>query len=553
MINIRPFTQVLLTSLLALAICLPSLASAKSLKRKNDRELVEILRNDSDHRQREEAAKLLGDRESAAAITYLSEAIFQDPDEGVRIRALGALEQIRTTEALDEVQAAFEHEELADKVQIKALKILRKHDAPRCDHGTPHHLSRYRNQEQAFVIELLKTMVIRDRTDARDIPLVIAMDRTAKRKIRVQALQTAEKLRHPNMHDAYLTMLDDPDKKVRIRSIEGLSRSGLPGSKVGPALTTVVRTDSDGNVRAKALKALKFYAHPNLLPMIHDEVLNEKNPVAWGHAMDLLESLADKSSLTTITILLGRDEYILEETVVKLILTTVRIGDPSVVPHLESLQARSQSLAVAEECKRAIKVLRGDQAERERVVSAWTAPADVIYYRVDVEPQSPGLSVHIDDSGMIVNVDGGGSSWTMESTDTSVSYREESSGSWGTSVSTSEGYGTTEGYSDPASPTAPPLPPAPCDAAEIRVNQVDGVWYDLFVNGDKKIEARVGDDSKRIGGLEPGTYHIRVTHFMGDVWSEGRLEVACGDTIAAEIAEDKGFKVLNHPEWYRAD
>ena len=68
-----------------------------------------------------------------------------------------------------------------------------------------------------------------------------------------------------------------------------------------------------------------------------------------------------------------------------------------------------------------------------------------------------------------------------------------------------------------------------------------------------RLEARAGDESTRVGGLESGSYHIRVTDFMGEVWSEGRLSLSCGDVVAAEVVEEKGLRVLNHPEWYQQD
>ena len=67
-----------------------------------------------------------------------------------------------------------------------------------------------------------------------------------------------------------------------------------------------------------------------------------------------------------------------------------------------------------------------------------------------------------------------------------------------------------------------------------------------------RIEARAFDDGKRVGGLAPGKYHVRVSHFMDSkTWSEGLLTIDCGDVVKAEVREGSGLKVLNRSEKYR--
>ena len=139
----------------------------------------------------------------------------------------------------------------------------------------------------------------------------------------------------------------------------------------------MVRGDDKGDVRAQALKSLKFHAHPGLLPLIHTEVVAERHPIAWGHAVELLIALADASSVDTIHQVLLRDDNLPDEGVISLIHLLVRIGDPSSIHALRSLEARATG-KVDSEAVIARKYLEGLTAQDTG--SYTPPPTDVVIW-----------------------------------------------------------------------------------------------------------------------------------------------------------------------------
>ncbi|TNE89429.1 MAG: hypothetical protein EP330_11240 [Deltaproteobacteria bacterium] len=85
--------------------------------------------------------------------------------------------------------------------------------------------------------------------------------------------------------------------------------------------------------------------------------------------------------------------------------------------------------------------------------------------------------------------------------------------------------------------------PAQCNAGVLRVAAVDGAWFDLYVDGDRQVSSRVNDGQQQLS-LPAGRHFLRATDFMGEVWSEQVVDVACGETLVAEVAEDAGFALL---------
>ncbi len=384
---------------LVAALVFPSAAVAKKLEKMSDAELIDVLQNSDDEDDREDAAELLGERGSEEAIEALGAVCTSDPEKSVCDTAVEALADIGGHTALGHLTGILSNDLVSDGSRKKALKQLLDEDASRVDKAVPVVLGTYRKLDNSFIIALLKALVDRDLRGAGDLTILIAKDRTIKRKPRLKALEAAESINHPLLYDAYLSLLDDDDKKVRISACKGLARSGMPGSVVAPALENVVRTDKKGGVRAAALAALKYYAHPGLLPLIHTEVLNEKDPIAWGHSVDLLIALADVSSVETIHQVLRRDDNMVTEGVVALIHLLVRIGDPSSAHALESLEDRTKDDVVEDECEIALKHFQEkDPAEFVAVV-----PAGVIIWDTTApEPELPTLAVEIDANGIAV-------------------------------------------------------------------------------------------------------------------------------------------------------
>jgi len=329
---------------LLLSLALPGVAHAKckefkKLNKAGYETLVSAL-GSRDEDCRSEGAKYLGDavgdgrvntEEATASLPLLEELMIGDSSFGVRKDGLRAIEEYTSNAnlrgvALNTIRATFEQDEQDAGFFIKALAILMKEDPSAAEPGVIVHLSRYRRHKDSFVVKLLEASRTLNRPTARDLALVVALDAGQSRPVRMAALETLETLAHPGLADAYLSLIGDSDKKIQIRCVEGLSRSGLPPDKVQAALSGVVRNESKGDVRAKALKGLKLYASPELLPLLHSEVASEKHVMAWYHALEMLLTLADTSSFDTLSRLLVRDWAFRDDLVIEVFHTLARLA-----------------------------------------------------------------------------------------------------------------------------------------------------------------------------------------------------------------------------------
>ncbi len=389
--------------LLALALTLPTTAAAAKLSKLSDPDLAKLVADrGADEGDRVEAAELLADHRAVAQAATMAKAC--DPTDVVNVceHVLAALEDLESDEAMAQVEAALMMPDLDDALRHKALKILRKLAPYRVDARVPQVLSEYRSLGAGFASDLVATLPERKLTDWQDITILIATDAGANRRVRVAALDAAEAFDHPALYDAWMGLLSDEDKNIRARCATNLGRSGLPSSQIRPTLVELVRTDDAGKVRAAALKSLRFHADPSLLPLLHDEVLNEKHPIAWGHAMELLEPLADASSVATLCQLLGRQENLLEEGAVRIVHTLVRIGDPSAVPCLEALERATASGMVRAEARAAIDLLAVPEAQRVEVITGWGVTEVYLVDPSQPEPAPFTLGVQLDANGMAV-------------------------------------------------------------------------------------------------------------------------------------------------------
>jgi HEAT repeat protein len=388
---------------LALALLLPSVASAQKLSKLSDDELAKLVSDRAaDEDDRVEAAELLADHRAVSQAGTMAQAC--DPADIVNVceHVLAALEDLEGEAAMAEVERILLITDLDDSMRHKALKILRKLDPYRLDARVPQVLAEYRSLGAGFAVDLLEVLPERKLADWQDITILVATDAGANRRVRVAALDAAESFDHPALYDAWIGLLEDEDKNIRARCAARLGRSGLPSSLVRPALVRVVKTDDAGKVRAAALKSLRFHADPSLLPLLHDEVLGEKHPVAWGHAMELLEPLADASSVPTLCQLLGMQGNLIEEGVIRITHTLVRIGEPSAVPCLEALERASASPAVKLEARAAIDLLAKPEPQRVELISGWSIIELHVAEPGALEPEPFQLGVTLDDDGMAV-------------------------------------------------------------------------------------------------------------------------------------------------------
>lgn len=402
---------VLLT--LALSLLVPSLAFAKKKKKEKARDQTdEVLLTwleSSDDGQRKDAAKVLGDHKNQEALPRIIELLQTDPELGVRATALAALEEYGRNEvALSAVQQAFVDPGQDAKIHAGALTLLLKVDPPRADEGVIWHTGRYRQNKPAWNVRLLDTLIKLNRQEARDLPLIVVMDISQPKNVRVAALDALEAFQHPGLHDAYLSLVSDPDKKIKLRCINGLSRAGLPGQRVQAALEDVVRTDKQGDVRAAALKGLKLSANPSLLPLLHSEVIAEKNLFALAHAIDLLLVLADESSYSTLLRLASPDWSMQNDAKVRVIHILVRLGNPGAIPTLTALRDATDEELVKLEAQRAIDLLSPErEEERLVIVEQYVRPADVVVVDINAAAAPAySMSVQLDAGGNVVRTDG---------------------------------------------------------------------------------------------------------------------------------------------------
>ncbi len=551
-----------LSALIVATLAAPTLAQARrpNVKKMEDPDLIEQLAA-SDVDAREDAAEELGRRGRDAAIEPLMRLAISDEESDVYVQAMWAIEEIGGDAGRHALQMIFETPEATEVVRSKVLKKLMGKHLERADNGVPYYLLHYKDNGVAFNAQLLKALMKLERQDMRDLPMLMVRDARLKRRVRVLALDAVEALKHPGAVEAYLALVGDNDKKIKLRCIKGLSRAGLPAELVGPALEEVVRTDKQGDVRAAALAALKFTLYPELLPLVQSLAANERHIMAWSHSVQMLAVLADEGSISTVQRLLGPDMSLPDGHAVQLIQALVRIGNPVVVPALEGHMGRSRSADVIAECRAAIRLPSPEAAaERVTVINTYTPPAALVVYDSSaVSYRGAELTMRIGADGTVVSSDGssvaagiglGGVNANARfggvHADARVGgvHTNATFGGLGARLDTGLTVRTTD---------AVVVTEGPCEAGGLVVGQPDGAWYNLYVDGQLRIEARAMDDRMAVGGLEAGTYHVRVNHFMdGDTWSEGRVTIGCGETIKAEVNDGRGLRVLNYPDHYIA-
>lgn len=83
-----------------------------------------------------------------------------------------------------------------------------------------------------------------------------------------------------------------------------------------------------------------------------------------------------------------------------------------------------------------------------------------------------------------------------------------------------------------------------CTAGSLGVSGFDNAWFDLYVDGVKRVESRNFDGQQMVSGLQPGRHFVRVTSFVGEVWSEVYVDVRCGEQVFGEVLEDRGLRLF---------
>lgn len=94
-------------------------------------------------------------------------------------------------------------------------------------------------------------------------------------------------------------------------------------------------------------------------------------------------------------------------------------------------------------------------------------------------------------------------------------------------------------------PPMPPPPPAATGPVDVSFLRTDTEWGDLYVDGKKVAEYRVGNDERMVK-LTPGAHKVEWRAFMGDeVFAVGHLMVA-GPGMKVGLSEG-GVEVYNIP------
>lgn len=390
-------------ALLAALVGSPAWAKTPS-KKMTEAELVEILKTDTNRSNKEKAADYLGELRFNGAVPALREACNPREHQFVCEHALHALEELRIPEAKWAVEQILLDETMTQYLRKMAMRHLGRMDRQRMGVVAPVILAKYRSLEDEFAVPLLKALVEGGNTAAADMTILIATDVGAQRRTRLEALDAAEAFKHPRIFEAYLSMIEDSDAKVRLRCAKELGIGGYPAGMVLPPLMKVAQYDEAADVRMAAYKSLRRYAGPTLVPMLNVTVTTERSLPALIAALDLFQMLADTTSLGVINNMLRgawADDY-----KVRLIHAVIRIGDPTIIPALEWVVANTENEALRTEANTAIRLLGGTPAERQVAAAAWVVP-DIVYVDINAPvPVMPSMSMTIDANGFITTSSG---------------------------------------------------------------------------------------------------------------------------------------------------
>lgn len=393
----RPLSA-LLAPVLALSLALP--AHAKNPKKMTDDELVATLASGSS-KDKEKAADEVGERRIPSAIDALRDVCTPQENTPACEHAIWALEKYKSPESHAALGEIVRDRTLETWFRQIALRTLRRENQTLLGSIALDVLAEFRNLDAPFAKNLVEALVDGANVGARDLTILIAKDIGTKRPVRLAALRAAETFKHPRLYEAYVALLSDDDKKVKIQAIDGLATGGYPPSAVVPGLLEVAENDDKGDVRAKAWNALRKYASPTLVPALNRRVTTEPNLFALIPVFQLFAALADETSLAPLQQMLRRVD-LGDEGLIDLIHAAIRIGDASSVPSLEFLRDNTESQPVRDEAQRAIDLLRGPDTARFDLIASWPM-LDII--RVDLNapaPEPPGLSVTLGADGRVV-------------------------------------------------------------------------------------------------------------------------------------------------------
>ena len=356
----------------ALLFCLllfPGTARGKALKRMDTAELLEVIESHERIPKRIEAIGILATRGEESVIPQLGARCGADPAWTVCEAALEALRSFDSEQARGEILSVLLAEESPTAQRLQALTFLREDDPAIAAEGIEALIPLYASQDALLVQEVLVAAKAQALASQADFVLFICLDQEADRSVRLAALDAVEAFGHPRLHEAHMALLFDADPQVRIRCALALQAAGLPGSAVVPLLRRLLESDPEGYVREAAAKSLAFWAHPELLPLLHERVLSDRHPLAWESSFHLLVALADDSSVDTLATLIETNERLRApqgDAVVRLL---AWLGDASAISAIYDLEQRHQGSTLAQVCVKAVEALEGENYDREQALA----------------------------------------------------------------------------------------------------------------------------------------------------------------------------------------
>ena len=362
----RTFSSLLVATLLALATA-PLPASAKSLKKMDTQELLEVVKEHSRVSKRLDAIDELVRRGSTEAGAELANRCQQDPNPDICAKVVAGLTEMNHPDARAQLLVILRQIGAPEAQRRAALEELLLSDKDRLRAAMPEILSDYRSLPPEVGAEVIRSLIPLEQKELEDLAVVITKDADAARAHRISALSVVEHFEPPRQWESWIGMLTDPDSRVRAHSATMLGREGLPASVVHDVLLRVYKNDVEGNVRAAAAKSLAFYANESLLPALHKTLEEERHPVAWAATLSLLLPLADASSVPALVSMLERDRArrIKPEVLTTIVRKLAFIGDSSIVPNVYAIEQNHQGSDFAEVCRRATEALKAEDVERE--------------------------------------------------------------------------------------------------------------------------------------------------------------------------------------------
>lgn len=384
-----------------------SSAHAKSIKKMTEAELVEVVQNSPRISKRIDAINALRNKGKAHSQKVLANRCHEDPSPEICTRVVAVLDQINSDSANAQLLRIVQQNAAPLTDRKTALSHLVAKDKERIRNAIPGLLQNYRALPETLGADLVAALITLNESTLADLTVLIATDSSANRTIRVSALTAAEYFKPPRLWSVWLSLLDDPDSRLRAHCALKLGRPNLPSSLVEPALLKTLTQDVEGNVRAAAAKSLAYYAHPGLLPDLHNTVVKERHPIAWKASLDLLLPLADESSVSSLVELLDRDRAqrtkteVLEVIVRKL----ANVGNSSVIQYIYAVEQNRQGTQFAEVCRAAVQSLEAEDLDRTNALQRLKKDAEVSLQSWDKSVPDPvfsPLNVTLSAAGTVV-------------------------------------------------------------------------------------------------------------------------------------------------------